>query len=218
MTRYLNCKTLTLTHDTNSRKPMCEMAGYLINSITLIKLWINNDKKFSINFKLEQCQIIQQLNPHAVKECLGIAYCLSAKPWNQSGKLPLLRMSDACVSINHRSTSSFRPLSDTSMLGLTSDCWLILQALLFRSSLTCKPPSPSSDAWLWKGKWGRSFDYVPFFYLYGLNGFIVPNESCHLAPLVTLKASFYYHCSFFLHYTSRYYHFFQPLLWIINLV
>lgn len=147
-----------------------------------------------------------------MKECFGIAYCLSAKPWNQSGKLPLQRMSDACVSMNHRSTSSFRPLSDTSMLGLTSDCWLILQALLFRSSLTCSPPHlalmPDSE----KENEVAHLIMSPFFYLYGMNGFIVPNESCHLAPLVTLKASFYYHCSFFLHYTSRYYHFFQPLL------
>lgn len=93
----------------------------------------------NLHFKLEQWPIIRELSGHPVEECLRTAYCLPAKPWNQSGKLPLLRMSEACVSMNHRSTSSFRPRSDTSMLGLTSDCRFILQALLFRSSLAWSP-------------------------------------------------------------------------------
>lgn len=54
------------------------------------------------------------------------AYFLAAKPWNQSGKFPLLRMSGACVSVNHLSTSSFRPPSDVSMWRSTPDFFSIL--------------------------------------------------------------------------------------------
>lgn len=144
-----------------------------------------------------------------MKECRPIAYCLPTKPWNQSGKLPLLRMSDTCVSMNQRSTSSFRPLSDASMPGSTSDCWFIRQALLFRGSLTW---SPLHLALMLDSEKENEIAHLiisTFFYLDGLNGVIVPTDSCHLAPFVMLKASFYYLCSFFLQYTSRYYHFFN---------
>ena len=41
-------------------------------------------------------------------------------------KFPLCRMSGACVSVNHRSTSSFRPPSDVSICRSTPDFFSIL--------------------------------------------------------------------------------------------
>lgn len=60
------------------------------------------------------------------KTLLCVAYFLAAKPWNQSGKFPLFRMSAACVSVNHLSTSSFRPPSGVSICGSTPNFFSIL--------------------------------------------------------------------------------------------
>lgn len=51
------------------------------------------------------------------------------KPWNQSGKFPLCRISGAWVPVNHLSTSSFRPPSDGSSWRSTADFISILTRL-----------------------------------------------------------------------------------------
>lgn len=58
-----------------------------------------------------------------------VTHFLAVKPWNQSGKFPLCRMSRAWVPVNHLSTSSFRPPSDGSSWRSTADFISILTRL-----------------------------------------------------------------------------------------
>lgn len=61
---------------------------------------------------LEHMRYLKHKHRSCSRTLFCVAHFLAAKPWNQSGKFPLLRIIGACVSVNHLSTSSFRPPSE----------------------------------------------------------------------------------------------------------
>lgn len=121
-----------------------------------------------------------------------VAYFLAAKPWNQSGKFPLLRMSGACVSVNHLSTSSFRPPPDVSMWRSTPGLCSIFTPGAGRAVLEHHVYSLLGWCLTLKRKmkcliWLFPFDISLVW--------IVVLLPVTLLPLITLPVSFYYLCS-----------------------
>lgn len=95
------------------------------------------------------------------KGLLYAAYFLVARPWNQSGKFPLCWTSGACVSVNHRSTSSFRPppscgsifSSTPDLFSIYIHMWAADRAQVIQCAYSLLWRNTS------KGSRGASFDY-----------------------------------------------------------
>lgn len=87
---------------------------------TLVLLYQILSLNMSLSNKRKQpCHVLSPVMVVSSLRRSELAYFLAAKPWNQSGKFPSSRICDACVSVNHLITSSFRPPSEASKLEST---------------------------------------------------------------------------------------------------
>lgn len=165
---------------------------WVVSTVSIRNL---SKKGSSLSTRSEQVHRLFSASPQICNRTrFCVSYFRAAKPWNQSGKFPLLRMSGACVSVNHLSTSSFRPPSVGSMCRSTPDFFSILTRSS-RADRAVLSRVLSLLGWRWKGRTSSLIWLFPLDICH-LNSAIVSfNLPVAPLPVDRLPASFYYQCS-----------------------